>query len=60
MFGRKSDDAGRRGSRWRSGEGSGADRHHYAMVLMLTAVVSAAGNIATAIIEIGRSAGWWN
>ena len=56
MFRRKSDHAGRRGSCWRNNEPD-AD---YATILMLTAVVSAAGNIVTAAIELGRSAGWWH
>jgi hypothetical protein len=34
-------------------------RRDYAIVLMLAAVMSAAGHAASVLIEIGRSAGWW-
>jgi hypothetical protein len=32
----------------------------YATTVMLAAVMTAAGNAATVLIEIGRSAGWWH
>ena len=65
MFRRKTEDAGHRGSSWRNEKRPQADTphveaHDYATILMLTAVASAAGNIATAVIELGRSAGWWH
>jgi len=36
------------------------DPEDYATTLMVAAVVSAAGNAVTVLIEIGRSAAWWN
>jgi hypothetical protein len=36
------------------------DRPDYTTTLMVAAVVSAAGNAVTMLIEIGRSAGWWH
>lgn len=36
------------------------DPEDYAITLMLAAVVSAASSAATALIEMGRSAGWWH
>ena len=60
MFRRNSEDAGRRGSCWRNSGPPQPDVHDYATILMLTAVASAAGNIVTAAIELGRSAGWWH
>jgi hypothetical protein len=36
------------------------DPEDYTTTLMIAAVVSAAGNVATVLIELGRSAGWWH
>jgi hypothetical protein len=36
-----------------------AEHRDYAIVLMLAAVISAAGHAASVLIEIGRSAAWW-
>ena len=44
--------------RWSRGDRP--DPEDYATTLMVAAVVSAAGNAVTVLIEIGRSAAWWN
>ena len=58
MLRRRSDEVERSAKRrW-----NGSDRPHpedYTTTLMIAAVVSAAGNAATVLIELGRSAGWW-
>lgn len=62
MLRRKSDarpdDSGKR--RWNSDRGDRPDVEDYAFTLMVTAVLGAAANAASALIEIGRSAGWWH
>jgi hypothetical protein len=35
-------------------------RQEFAVAMMLAAVVSAIGQIAQIVVEIGRSAGWWH
>jgi hypothetical protein len=44
----------------RCSRGDRPDPVDYATTLMVAAVISAAGNAATVLIEIGRSAGWWH
>jgi hypothetical protein len=46
--------------RWDIGQRNRPDAEDYAFTLMVTAVVGAAANAASALIEIGRSAGWWH
>ena len=46
--------------RWDFGRRNRPDAEDYATTLMVAAVVSAAGNAAAVLIEIGRSAGWWH
>lgn len=46
--------------RWDIGQRSRPDAEDYATTLMVAAVVGAASNAATVLIEIGRSAGWWH
>ena len=46
--------------RWDFNQRNRPDAEDYAVTLMVAAVVSAAGNAATVLIEIGRSAGWWH
>jgi len=61
MLRRKSDEIERSAKRrWSSGRSDRPDPEDYAITLMVAAVVSAAGNAATVLIEIGRSAGWWH
>jgi hypothetical protein len=57
MLRRKSDEPKRR---WNNGRQDRPDTQDYALALMVTAVVGAAANAASALIEIGRSAGWWH
>lgn len=45
--------------RWDIGQRNRPDAQDYATTLMIAAVISAAGNAATVLIELGRSAGWW-
>jgi len=59
MLRRRSDQADRFARRRWSGSNR-PDPEDYAITLMIAAVVSAVGNAATALIEIGRSAGWWH
>jgi hypothetical protein len=59
MLRRRSDEVERSAKR-RWSRGDRPDREDYATTLMLAAVVSAAGNAATVLVEIGRSAGWWH
>jgi hypothetical protein len=35
-------------------------RQDFAVTIMLAAVVSAISHLAQIVVEIGRSAGWWN
>lgn len=63
MLRRKSDErsderSGKR--RWSGDRGDRPDMEDYAFTLMVTAVLGAAANAASALIEIGRSAGWWH
>ena len=61
MLRRRSDEAERCCKcRWNPSRGDRPDANDYATTLMLAAVVSAAGNAAAVLIEIGRSAGWWH
>ena len=46
--------------RWNGNRSDRPDAEDYALTLMATAVVGAAANAASALIEIGRSAGWWH
>ena len=46
--------------RWNSDRGDRPNAEDYAFTLMVTAVLGAAANAASALIEIGRSAGWWH
>jgi len=46
--------------RWDIGQRNRPDAEDYATTLMVAAVVGAAANAASALIEIGRSAGWWH
>jgi hypothetical protein len=59
MLRRKSDERSVK-QRWNIGQRNRPDPQDYATTLMLAAVVSAASNAATALIEMGRSAGWWH
>ena len=45
--------------RWEIDQRNRPDAEDYATTVMVAAVLGAAANAATAIIEIGRSAGWW-
>lgn len=58
MLRRKSDDRPDK-RRWNSERGERPDAEDYAFTVMVTAVIAAAANAASALIEIGRSAGWW-
>ena len=58
MLRRKSDERSVK-QRW-NGQRNRPDPQDYATTLMLAAIVSAASNAATALIEMGRSAGWWH
>jgi hypothetical protein len=46
--------------RWDIGHRNRPDAEDYATTLMVAAVMGAAANAASALIEIGRSAGWWH
>lgn len=46
--------------RWDIGQRTRPDAEDYATTLMVAAVVGAAANAASALIELGRSAGWWH
>jgi hypothetical protein len=46
--------------RWDIGQRNRPDAEDYATTLMVAAVMGAAANAASALIEIGRSAGWWH
>jgi hypothetical protein len=59
MLRRRSDEVERSAKR-RWSRGDRPDPEDYATTLMVAAVVSAAGNAATMLIELGRSAGWWH
>lgn len=59
MLRRKSDDRSAK-RRWEISQRNRPDPEDYATTLMVAALVSAAGNAATVLIEIGRSAGWWH
>jgi len=59
MLRRRSNDRSAK-RRWDFDRRNRPDAEDYATTLMLAAVVSAAGNAATVLIEIGRSAGWWH
>jgi hypothetical protein len=59
MLRRRSDEVEQSAKRrWSRGDRS--DPENYATTLMVAAVISAAGNAATMLIELGRSAGWWH
>ena len=58
MLRRKSDERSAK-RRWDIGQRNRPDAKDYATTLMVAAVLGAAANAASAIIEIGRSAGWW-
>jgi hypothetical protein len=58
MLRRRSDEVERFAKR-RWSRGDRPDQVDYATTLMIAAVISAAGNAATVLIELGRSAGWW-
>jgi hypothetical protein len=58
MLRRRSDELDRSAKRRLNGSNR-PDPEDYATTLMIAAVVSAAGNAATVLIELGRSAGWW-
>ena len=58
MLRRRSDERSAK-RRWDIGQRNRPDAQDYATTLMIAAVVSAAGNAATVLIELGRSAGWW-
>jgi hypothetical protein len=61
MLRRRSDEVERFAKRrWDIGQRNRPDAQDYATTLMIAAVISAAGNAATVLIEIGRSAGWWH
>jgi hypothetical protein len=38
----------------------GAKSRDYALILMLAAVAGAASQVVSAILNVGRSAGWWH
>jgi hypothetical protein len=59
MLRRRSDEVERFAKR-RWSRGDRPDPEDYATTLMVAAVISAVGNAATVLIEIGRSAGWWH
>jgi hypothetical protein len=59
MLRRRSDEVERSAKR-RWSRGDRPDPEDYATTLMVAAVVSAAGNAATVLIELGRAAGWWH
>lgn len=59
MLRRRSDEVEQSAKR-RWSRGDRPDPEDYATTLMVAAVVSAAGNAATMLIELGRSAGWWH
>jgi hypothetical protein len=59
MLRRKSDERSAK-RRWDIGQRNRPDAEDYATTLMVAAVASAAASAATALIEIGRSAGWWH
>ena len=59
MLRRKSDERSAK-RRWEIDQRNRPDPEDYAITLMLAAVVGAASNAATALIEPGRSAGWWH
>jgi len=59
MLRRRSDEVERFAKR-RWNRGDRPDPEDYATTLMVAAVISAVGNAATVLIEIGRSAGWWH
>jgi hypothetical protein len=58
MLRRRSDERSAK-RRWDIGQRNRPDAQDYATTLMIAAVISAAGNAATVLIELGRSAGWW-
>lgn len=58
MLRRKSDERSAK-RRWDIGQRNRPDAEDYATILMVATVASAAASAATALIEIGRSAGWW-
>jgi hypothetical protein len=58
MLRRRSDERSAR-RRWDIDQRQRPDAQDFATTSMVAAVVSAAGNAATVLIEIGRSAGWW-
>jgi hypothetical protein len=61
MLRRKPGDIGRQAKRrWSGDRRARSEAQAYATTLMLAAVVGAAANAATVIVEIGRSAGWWH
>jgi hypothetical protein len=61
MLRRKPGDIGRQVKRrWSGDRRARSEAQEYTATLMLAAVVGAAANAATVIIEIGRSAGWWH
>jgi hypothetical protein len=61
MLRRRSDEVEQSAKRrWNIDRRNRPDAQDYATTLMVAAVVSAVGNAATALIEIGRSAGWWH
>ena len=59
MLRRRSDERSAK-RRWDIGQRNRPDAEDYAFTLMVTAVVGAAANAASALIEVGRSAGWWH
>lgn len=59
MLRRRSDEV-EQSTKRRWNRGDRPDPEDYATTLMVAAVVSAAGNAATMLIELGRSAGWWH
>ena len=59
MLRRRSDEVERFAKR-RWSRGDRPDQVDYATTLMVAAVISAVGNAATMLIELGRSAGWWH
>jgi hypothetical protein len=58
MLRRRSDERSAK-RRWDIGQRNPPDAQDYATTLMIAAVISAAGNAATVLIELGRSAAWW-
>jgi hypothetical protein len=59
MLRRKSDERSAK-RRWEIEQRNRPDPEDYAITLMVAALVGAASNAATALIELGRSAGWWH